>query len=110
MLEKLRRAFSPDPTDCPWVSEDGYKQKHLRYFGHRFHFDAFLLFSTFHSNTMWMSFRYDPLSRVFSNFQIDVFSMKTLGTVVWTDEIEMYAFSNEDLLVDGALELQPMIL
>ena len=36
--------------------------------------------------------------------------MKTLGTVVWTDEIEMYAFSNEDLLVDGALELQPMIL
>ena len=52
MLEKLRRAFSPDPTDCSWVSEDGYKQKHLRYFGHRFHFDAFLLFSTFLSNTM----------------------------------------------------------
>ena len=51
---------------------------------------------------MWMSFRFGPLSRVFSNFQIDVFSMKTLDTVVWTDEIEMYAFSNENLLVDGA--------
>ena len=46
--------------------------------------------------------RFDPLSRVFSNFQIDVFSMKTL---VWTDEIEMYAFSNENLLVDGGLRI-----
>ena len=60
------------------------------------------MFSTFHSNTMWMRFRFGPLSRIFSNFQIDVFSMKTLDTVVWTDEIEMYAFSNENLLVDGA--------
>ena len=31
--------------------------------------------------------------------------MKTLGTVVWTDEIEMYAFSNENLLVDGGLRI-----
>ena len=23
VLENLRRAFSPRPTDCPWVSEDG---------------------------------------------------------------------------------------
>ena len=23
VLENFRRAFSPDPTDCPWVSEDG---------------------------------------------------------------------------------------
>ena len=23
LLENFRRAFSPDPTDCPWVSEDG---------------------------------------------------------------------------------------
>ena len=22
LLENFRRAFSPDPTDCPWVSED----------------------------------------------------------------------------------------
>ena len=44
-----------------------HKQKHLRYFSRRFHFDAFLLFSTFHSNTVWMRFRFDPLSRVFSN-------------------------------------------
>ena len=22
VLENFRRAFSPDPTDCPWVSED----------------------------------------------------------------------------------------
>ena len=22
MLENFRRAFSPGPTDCPWVSED----------------------------------------------------------------------------------------
>ena len=38
--------------------------------------------------------------------------MKTLCEVVWTAEawrIEMYAFSDENLLVDGALELQPMI-
>ena len=25
VLENLRRAFSPGPTDCPWVSDDGYK-------------------------------------------------------------------------------------
>ena len=31
--------------------------------------------------------------------------MKTLGTVVWTDEIEMYEFSNENLLVDGGLRI-----
>ena len=23
VLENFRPAFSPDPTDCPWVSEDG---------------------------------------------------------------------------------------
>ena len=23
VLETFHRAFSPDPTDCPWVSEDG---------------------------------------------------------------------------------------
>ena len=23
VLENFRRTFSPDPTDCPWVSEDG---------------------------------------------------------------------------------------
>ena len=23
VLENFRRAFSPGPTDCPWVSEDG---------------------------------------------------------------------------------------
>ena len=23
LLENFRPAFSPDPTDCPWVSEDG---------------------------------------------------------------------------------------
>ena len=28
-----------------------------------------------------------------------------LGTVVWTDEIEMYAFSNENLLVEGGLRI-----
>ena len=22
VLENVRPAFSPDPTDCPWVSED----------------------------------------------------------------------------------------
>ena len=44
-----------------------YQQKHLRYFGRWFHFDVFLLFSTVHSNTMWMCFRFDPLSRVFLN-------------------------------------------
>ena len=24
VLENFRRALSPDPTDCPWVSEDGF--------------------------------------------------------------------------------------
>ena len=24
VLENFRPAFSPDPTDCSWVSEDGY--------------------------------------------------------------------------------------
>ena len=23
VLENIRPSFSPDPTDCPWVSEDG---------------------------------------------------------------------------------------
>ena len=25
VLENFRRAFSPGPTDCPWVSEDGFE-------------------------------------------------------------------------------------
>ena len=37
--------------------------------------------------------------------------MKTLDTVVWTDEIEMYAFSNENLLEwTGGLGLQPPMM
>ena len=24
VVENFRRAFSPDPTDCPWVSEDAF--------------------------------------------------------------------------------------
>ena len=27
VLKNFGRAFSPDPTDCPWVSEDGYNYK-----------------------------------------------------------------------------------
>ena len=27
VLENFRRAFSPGPTDCPWVSEDAEKYK-----------------------------------------------------------------------------------
>ena len=34
-------------------------------FGHRFHFDAF---SIVHINTICMRFRFDPLSRAFSNY------------------------------------------
>ena len=26
LLENFRPAFSPDPTDCPWVSEDGNRR------------------------------------------------------------------------------------
>ena len=26
LLENFRRAFSPEPTDCPWVSEDEARQ------------------------------------------------------------------------------------
>ena len=26
VLENVRRAFSPGPTDCPWVSEDEVQQ------------------------------------------------------------------------------------
>ena len=26
LLENFRRSFSPDPTNCPWVSEDGRKE------------------------------------------------------------------------------------
>ena len=25
VIENSRPAFSPDPTDCPWVSEDGLR-------------------------------------------------------------------------------------
>ena len=32
VLENFRRAFSPDPTDCPWVSEDGQLQNQLAFF------------------------------------------------------------------------------
>ena len=27
VLENFRLVFSPDPTDCPWVTEDGLTQK-----------------------------------------------------------------------------------
>ena len=27
VLENFRRAFSPGPTDCPWVSEDGRRNE-----------------------------------------------------------------------------------
>ena len=60
-----------------------------------------------------MRFRFDPLSRVFSNFKIDVFSMKTLGREVWTEGMthrNVCVFKRKPILVDGALELQPMIL
>ena len=29
MLENFRRAFSPGPTDCPWVSEDARERTRL---------------------------------------------------------------------------------
>ena len=29
VLENFRRALSPDPTDCPWVSEDGNNRARL---------------------------------------------------------------------------------
>ena len=87
-----------------------YEQKHLRYFGHRFHFDAFLLFSTVHSNTMWMRFRFDPLSRVFSNRCIFAENAQRGSVVGRNNASKCIASSNENPLVDGALELQPMIL
>ena len=31
MIENFRRAFSPGPTDCPWVSEDGVYRDVLKY-------------------------------------------------------------------------------
>ena len=45
----------------------------LDIFGHRFHFDAF---STVHIKTIYVRFRFDPLSRAFSN---RCFSWKRLG-------------------------------
>ena len=30
VLENFRRAFSPGPTDCPWVSEDGHTDEPQR--------------------------------------------------------------------------------
>ena len=48
-------------------------------FGHRFHFDAF---STFFDG----SHLHDMLCiRFQESFQIDAFSMKTLGVLVWTE-------------------------
>ena len=32
VLENFRRAFSPGPTDCSWVSEDGTPYKHTKKF------------------------------------------------------------------------------
>ena len=29
VLENFRLAFSPDPTDCPWVSEDAFSTAHI---------------------------------------------------------------------------------
>ena len=31
VLENCRRAFSPDPTDCSWVSEDGARLAFIRF-------------------------------------------------------------------------------
>ena len=38
VLENFRSAFSPDPTDCPWVSEDGLASTLGKYI-HKFHSD-----------------------------------------------------------------------
>ena len=33
VLENFRPAFSPDPTNCPWVSEDAFWVVLLKYSG-----------------------------------------------------------------------------
>ena len=44
------------------------KKRACDIFGHRFHFDAFpTVHDTVHTNTLCMHFRFDPLSRAFSN-------------------------------------------
>ena len=43
-----------------------YKHTRLRYLWSSFSF-CFVAFSTVHANTICMRFRFDPLSRVFSN-------------------------------------------
>ena len=73
-------------------------------FYHRFQFDAFRPFSTVHTNVLTMRFRFEPLSRSFSDYQfpateqckskikvgvstvridsgVDAFSMKTLSVL-----------------------------
>ena len=46
MLENFRRAFSPGPTDCPWVSEDDLESDACRF---TFHVKVTIHLSGFYS-------------------------------------------------------------
>ena len=59
-------------------------------------FDAF---STVHTNTVCMHFRFDPLSRAFSNRCVFYENAQHISVDGRPKRIEMYAFSNGNALV-----------
>ena len=65
-------------------------------FGNRFHFDGF---STVHTNTICMRFRFDPLSRAFSNGCVFDGNGQRISVDGRHKYILMNAFSNEKALV-----------
>ena len=82
--------------DVSWT----YKHTRLRYFRSSFSFwSVFRPFSTVHTNTICMRFRFDPLSRAFSNRCVFDENAQRISVDGRPKRIEMYAFSNKNALV-----------
>ena len=67
-------------------------------FGLCFYVDAF---STVHNNRICMRFRFDPLSRAFSNRRVFNENAKRIGVDGRPKRIEMCAFLNFNFLLNG---------
>ena len=82
--------------DVSWT----YKHTRPRYFRSSFSFwCVFRPFSTVHTNTISMSFRFDPLSRAFSNRCVSDENAQHISVDGRPKRIEMYAFLDKNALV-----------
>ena len=59
MIENVGRAFSPCPTDCPWVSEDGVYRDVLKYIHKNNEFGEGTLLNRANSSTLFPFLYFD---------------------------------------------------